>query len=365
MSFLPLARPTIGDAELEGQARALRSGRLVLGPENEAFEAELCHITGAAHAVAVSSGTAALVAALRALELPPGSEVLVPAFTFPAPAHAVVSLGLDVVPVDVAPDTWNLDATSVARAIGPRTRGVIVVDQFGVPVDVAALGLPSEVRVVEDAACALGAALGGIASGRAGALGCLSFHPRKIVTTGEGGAVLTDDAALAAQVRAIRHHGQSAPGEFVLAGLNLRLGEAAAAVGRAQLARLPELLEHRALLAAVYVAALAAAGLAERAPVQAAPPGARRAWQTFALLLPEKPTRAEVIDRLRAQGIEAGPATYALHRIGSFAKRPRFDAATLPVADRLHDRSLALPLFFGMTESDVTRVVAELAAVLA
>jgi dTDP-4-amino-4,6-dideoxygalactose transaminase len=353
---IPLARPAIGDAELEGQARALRSGRLVLGPENAAFEEDLARVTGAAGAVAVASGTAALHAALWALGLPAGAQVIVPAFTFPAPAHAAAALGLEVVAAYVDPDTWNLSPAAAAAAAGPRTACVIVVDQFGHVAEPPALDVP----VLEDAACALGAADSrGRAAGTLGVLGCFSFHPRKIVTTGEGGAVVGRDAALLAEVRALRHHGQRAAGEFGRVGLNFRMPEACAAVGRAQVARLPALLEERARLVARYRDALDAAGLGGLRG-QRVPAGARPAWQTFALLLDEGTDRARVIARLRDREIEAGPATYALHRIGSLKLAGRY-----PVADALHDRALALPLWNGMTGEHVGRVVSALREALA
>lgn len=366
MMRLPLARPSIGPAELEAQARALASGRLVLGPENAAFEAALARVSGCPEAICAASGTAALHLALWALDLPPGGEVLVPAFTFPAPANVAAALGHAVVPVDVEAETWNLSAAAVARALGPRTAAVIAVDQFGVPaVDPALAKVCADagVPLVEDAACAAGAAdAAGRPAGSHGRVGCYSFHPRKIVTTGEGGAVVTADPGLAARVRALRNHGQPAgkTGEFERVGLNFRLSEPAAAVGAAQLARLPELARERARLAEAWRERLPA-GLVP----QAAPPGVRRVWQTFAVLLPAGVDRAGVIARLAAEEIEAGPATYALHRTGTFAGRPGFSAAALPVADALHDRALALPLWNGMAAEEVDRAARALARAIA
>ena len=362
---IPLARPAIGPAELEAQARALASGRLVVGPENAAFEAGLARETGRAHAICVSSGTAALHLALWALDLPPGAEVVVAAFMFPAAANVARALGLGVVPVDLEPATWNVSVRTLSAVVGPRTRAVVAVDQLGLATELEEVAAWCEARklpLIEDAACALGArtARGGKA-GAFGAMATLSFHPRKIVTTGEGGAIVCDDDALAARLRRLRNHGQESPGKFTEVGINARLPEPAAAVGAAQLARLEEFLGERNALAARYVA-----GLPKHVRPQEVPAGARHAWQTFAVLLPEGAARAKIVDGLRARGIESGPATYAVHRIGTFpAPELARAGANLPVADALHDRSLALPLYAGLATADVDRVLAALREVLA
>jgi perosamine synthetase len=346
---IPLARPFVREEELEGQARALRSGRLVLGQENARFEEAVAQAAGRPYGVALASGTAALHLALWALDLPADAEVIVPAFTFPAPAHAARVLGLATVPVDVDPETWNLAPEAVAAAITSRTRAILAVDQFGLPADHARLETLADragAVLVEDAACALGATgVDGRPAGAYGRVACFSFHPRKIATTGEGGCLVTADRVLAERVRRLRHHGQTRAGEFVEPGLNLRLGEPAAAVGRAQLARLPALVAERRLLAARYRSQL------PRLPVQTPAPG--HVFQTFAVVLPDGVDRARVITRLADQSIEAAPATYALHRLGSF---PGLEAAAFPVADRLHHRALALPLWNGMTEAMIDEV---------
>jgi dTDP-4-amino-4,6-dideoxygalactose transaminase len=358
---IPLARPSIGAPEQAAQARALASGRLVLGPENLAFEAATARLAHCAHGVAVASGTAALHAALWALDLPPGGEVIVPGFTFPAPAHAVAAMGLVPVAVDVDPDTWNLSPAAVAERLSPRTRAIIAVDQFGLPADyafLAELAAQAKVPLVEDAACALGATQLGKAAGSFGVLGCFSFHPRKIVTCGEGGVVVGHDAELVERVRQLRHHGQRAPGDFARVGLNFRLAEPLAAVGAAQLARLEGLLAERRARVAAYQAALDDAPVTRELPEQASTPG--RAWQTFAVVLPPGVERARVIAHMAEKGVEAGVATYALHRVGSLAGRIGATAAELPVAERLHEQALALPLYGGMTDDEVARVVAAL-----
>ena len=360
---IPLARPSLGQAERDAVTRVLDSGRLVLGPENLAFEDMLARRTQTAHAVCTSSGTAALWAALWALDLEPG-EILVPAFTFPAPAHVATALGFKVVPVDVDPATWNIDPDRVAQAWTPDTRALIAVDQFGLCADydkLLPLAEEAGIPVVEDAACALGAQAGDRPAGSFGRMACFSFHPRKIITTGEGGCVVTDDEALVTRMRAYRHQGMAGPGHFTEVGMNLRLPEMAAAMGRVQLGELDGLLLGRAELVTLYRQQLEGIeGLSFQEP----PDSHVHAWQTFAVCVPRGVDRAQVIARLGEAGIESGPATYAVHRIGSMKGLARAEGGEFPVADVLHDRSLALPLYGGMTVDEVGRVTEALISAL-
>ena len=198
-----LARPDVGPAELAAVAEVIESGQLTMGSKVAEFESALAEAVGTAHAAAVSSGTAALHLALLALEIGPGDEVIVPAYTFPATANVVELCGARAVLVDIDPDTFLLDPAAVAAAVTPRTRAVMAVHLFGRPVEWEALqtSVPQEVVLLEDAAGALGAGYRGTPCGALGVAACLSFHPRKIVTTGEGGAVTTDEAGLDAAVR--------------------------------------------------------------------------------------------------------------------------------------------------------------------
>jgi len=231
-------------------AEVLESGQLTMGPKVEEFERGLAAACGTEHAVVVSSGTAALHLAVLALGVGPGDEVLVPAYTFPSTANVVAFVGAQPVLVDVDPETMNLDPGKLEP--GPKTKAIVAVDLFGRPAPVEQL--PEGVPVLEDAAGALGAKRRGRPCGSLGALACLSFHPRKIVTTGEGGAVTTDDAELADAIRRMRHHGIEPRGSFEIAhaGLNYRLSDILCAVGIPQLARLGELLEARTRIAAGY-----------------------------------------------------------------------------------------------------------------
>ncbi len=346
-----LAFPDVGDAELAAVAEVLAGGQLTMGPRVAAFEAGLAAACGTAHAVAVSSGTAAIHLALLALGLGPGDEVVVPAYTFPATANAVELCGARAVLVDVDPETFNTTPELVRDAVTPRTRAVLGVHLFGRPLDWERLeqAVPGA-TLVEDAAGALGARRRGRPCGSLGAMGCLSFHPRKIVTTGEGGAVTTDDAELADAVRRLRHHGIVTGGAFDIPqpGLNYRLSDVLCAIGIPQLERLEELLVARERIAAGYAERLR--GLVG---LPAAADGDRHGWQAYVVRVDR---RDEALSSLRAQGIEAQVGTYALHRLSAYR-----DQGPFPGADEAFERALALPFHTRLSDDDLDRVAAALA----
>jgi dTDP-4-amino-4,6-dideoxygalactose transaminase len=255
---------------------------------------------------------------------------------------------------DVDPDTFNLDLGALERALTPRTKAVLAVHLFGRPLDWAALetAVPDGVALVEDAAGALGARAQGRACGSLGAMGCLSFHPRKIVTTGEGGAVTTSDDALAESVRSSRHHGWSPSDRYddmPRPGFNYRIPDVLCALGIPQLERLEELLAARERVAAGYEERLA--GIVET-PSAAA--GDRHGWQAYVVRLDR---RDDALAGLRAQGIQCQIGTYALHRLSAYA-----DQGSFPGADRAFERALALPFHTGLSESELDRVAEALAA---
>ena len=337
-----LGRPDVGAAELAEVEAVLETGMLTMGPKVGEFEAGLARACGVEHAVAVSSGTAALHVAVLALGLEPGDEVLVPAYTFPATGNVVALAGLRPVLVDVDPETMNIDPAAVS--VGPRTRAVMVVDLFGRPARYDEL--PPGLTVIEDAAGALGARRRGQPCGGLGRVACLSFHPRKIVTTGEGGAVTTADAEVAAAARPFRNHGWRSlvPPDMPLPGLNYRISDILCAVGIPQLARLDELLAARTRIAEAYAARLA------HLPVllPEADDGDVHGWQAYVVQVDD---RDRVLATLRAQGIEAQIGTYALHLLGAYA-----DQGAFPGAARVFERALALPFHTRLTESELDRV---------
>jgi dTDP-4-amino-4,6-dideoxygalactose transaminase len=348
-----LARPDVGDEELAALAEVVRSGRLTMGPKVEELEAAIAHAVGTAHAAAVSSGTAALHLALLALGVGPGDEVIVPAYTFPATANAVELCGARAVLVDVDPDTFVVDPAAVAAAVTSRTRVVLAVHLFGRPVDWEALqtAVPQEVALLEDAAGALGARYRGTPCGALGVAACLSFHPRKIVTTGEGGAVTTDEAELDSAVRRLRHHGWATLGDMPAPGFNYRLPDLLCAIGIPQLRRLEELLAARERVAAWYAERLEHFVLTPRAAG-----GDRHGWQAYVVQLDR---RDEALAALRDAGIEAQIGTWALHRLAAYR-----DQGPFPGADRAFENALALPFAATTTEQEVDRVAAALTAVV-
>jgi perosamine synthetase len=345
LSEIRLARPDVGERELAAVAEVLQSGQLTMGPKVEEFERALAAAVGTAHAAAVSSGTAALHLAVLALGIGPGDEVIVPAYTFPATANAVELAGARAVLVDVDPDTFLVEPGAVADALTPRTRAVMAVHLFGRPVQWEALqtAVPQDVVLVEDAAGALGALYRGTPCGALGTIACFSFHPRKIVTTGEGGAVTSDDAELDAAVRRLRHHGWAAPGDMPAPGFNYRLPDVLCALGIPQLAQLDVLLEAREQVARGYTDRLEHFALTPSAAV-----GDRHGWQAYVIQLDR---RDDALAALSSEGIEAQIGTWAVHRLGRYR-----DQGPFPGADRAFERALALPFHSRLSDAELDRV---------
>jgi perosamine synthetase len=345
-----LAWPDTGAEEAAAVAEVLESGMLTMGAKVGEFEAELARACGAEHAVAVSSGTAALHLAVLALGIGEGDEVPVPAYTFPATANVVALAGAKPVFVDVDPETFNIDTAKVS--VGPRTKAILPVHLFGRP---ARLDELPELPLIEDAAGALGAERRGRLCGGLGTAGCLSFHPRKIVTTGEGGAVTTNDSELAERVRSLRHHGWSPSDRYddmPAAGLNYRLSDILCAVGIPQVRRLEELLAARERVVAGYAERLA--GLPVLLPI--ADEGDRHGWQAYVIQLDR---RDQAMAYLRSQGIQCQIGTYALHLLSAYR-----DQGDFPGADSCFERALALPLHSRLTDSDLDRVAEALTTVV-
>jgi dTDP-4-amino-4,6-dideoxygalactose transaminase len=327
----------------------LESGQLTMGPLVDEFEAGLARACGVPHALAVSSGTAALHLAVLALDLRDGDEVIVPAYTFPATANVIALAGLRPVLADVDPETMNLDPAQIH--VGPRTKAIVGVHLFGRP---ARLEQLPDLPLVEDAAGALGARRAGRPCGSLGLMGCLSFHPRKIVTTGEGGAVTTADDHLAEAIRRWRNHGwrSMADGDMPAPGLNYRLSDVLCAVGLSQLQRLDELLAARARIAAGYAERLRELPLV----LPAADDGDVHGWQAYVVQVER---RDEVLAGLRSDEIEAQIGTYALHLLHPYREQGFF-----PGAEHAFERALALPFHTGLTESELDRVAESLSRLL-
>jgi perosamine synthetase len=347
-----LAKPDAGAAELAQVAEVLQSGQLTMGPKVTEFEGLLAAATGCSEAVAVSSGTAALHLAVLAAGIGPGDEVLVPAYTFPATANVVVFAGATPVLVDVDPVTMNIDPELARAAVTPRTKAVLAVHLFGRPAAVEEL---PELPLLEDAAGALGARRRARPAGSLGRLACFSFHPRKVVTTGEGGAVTMSDPDLADRVRQLRHHGWQPPGyaDMPVAGLNYRISDLSCAVGIPQLERLEELLATRERLAAAYAERLA--DLPVTVPTTDA--GDRHGWQAYVVQVDR---RDDVMAALRAEEIECQIGTYSLPLLSAYRHQGEFAGAR-----QAFERALALPFHSELTDAELDRVADALGRALA
>lgn len=351
---IKLADPVIESAEQENVQAVLKSGWLVTGPKGKNFEQELGRLVGREHVTAVSSGTAALFAAMRAMGIGRQSRVIVPAFTFPAPAAAAAFLGAQVVPCDVDAGTFCISPETLSPHLEGRISLVVAIDQFGMPAPVPALekmlksrGIP----ILVDAACSLGSTLDGKPCGSFGRAAAMSFHPRKIITTGEGGAVLTNDEELAAAIRQLVNHGLEDK-NFKSVGLNLRLSEISASLGLAQLCRLEAIVRRRRALAERYRKTL-------NVKFQASIAGASSNYQTLAFVLPDELTRTDrddLLEFLDSEGIEARIASYCLGAEQAIARQMRIDDEATPNAGRLAEGGVALPLHPNLSTQDVDRV---------
>lgn len=369
MTMLPFARPTMEAVDMEAVADALRSGQLAAGARAAAFEQALADYLGGKSRVRVfNSGTSALETAVTVANIGPGDEVIVPAMTFVASAHAVVRAGATPVLVDVDIDSRNVTAARMAAAVTPRTRAVMPVHFAGLPVAMApvrALARRHGLRVIEDAAHAIGGRYCGHPVGATGDLVCFSFHPNKNMTAIEGGALICFDDATAARVERLRFHGieRDAGGGMDVAdwGGKMQMADVNAALGLAQLRRLDGFNARRRALAAAYFSAL---------PVHPAlvPPqgGDGHSWHMFAVRIDFVrlgTTRRQFQDRLRAHGIATGVHYPAVHGFTLY-RRLGYRPADCPNARAIGEQTLTLPLFPAMTQADVARVCEALAAVI-
>jgi perosamine synthetase len=366
---IPLARPDIGPAERAAINAVLDSGRLSLGPALARFEAALAEAAGVTGAVAVNSGTSALQLALEAAGVGPGDEVITTSLSFVATANAIRRVGARPVFADVEPETLNLDPVAAAAMVGPATRAILVVHLFGHMADMQVFRDLSDARglvLLEDACEALGSRRAGLRAGGGGLAGVFGFYANKIVTSAEGGAVVSDDSEVLARCRRLRNHGRNAGGEPFddpTPGFNFRLSELHAALGAAQMERLDALIEARDALAGAYrrrLAGIQGLGLPPRAG-----PAERVARFTYVVRLPGPPgIRARVSARLTDEGIGNGHYFPAIHRLPAYADPAVVRAGPLPVTEAMADRCLALPFFPGLTEAQIDRVCARLKAAI-
>jgi perosamine synthetase len=362
--MIKLAQPTIPEDAIEKVADVLRSGNLIQGQYVEAFEGALKAYVDVPYAIAVSSGTAALHLSLLALDIASGDEVIVPAFTFPATVNVVELVGAKPVLVDIRPDDLCMDASALEKAITDRTRAILPVHEFGQAAgisEILSLARRRSVPVIEDAACALGTEFDGEKAGTFGLTGCFSFHPRKAITTGEGGAVTTGSEALYEKIRSLRNHGISTASgtpDFIHAGLNYRMTEFQAVLGLFQMGNIDHAIEQRIHLADLYDQALADISWLT-APHRNT--RSKHVFQTYHVMLDPKIDRQQLISHLRSAGIETNLGAQAIHCLTYYRKKYHFRPSDFPNSARAYSCGLALPMGSHISRDDILYIAERLA----
>lgn len=375
---IQISLPSTGDDEWQATREPLTTGWLTQGPKVAQFERAFAERHRVPHALATTSCTTALHLILAAMGIGPGDEVIVPSFTWVATANAVLYCGATPVLADVDRHTNNLDPADVARRLTPRTKAVIAVHLFGLCADMDALRavLPADVPIIEDAACAAGASYKGVPAGGLGLAAAFSFHPRKSITTGEGGMLTSADAELAATADMLRNHGASISeeqrhkgprpyllAEFNLLGFNYRMTDLQGAVGLVQLGKLDRFISERERWARWYMTELAGIPWL-RMPVL--PEGGQHAWQAFVTYVdPQRAPmpRNQIMERLQAEGISTRPGTHAIHMLGYYRDRFGFTPDDLPGARDCDANTMAIPLHNRMVAEDYAYVVEQLRAI--
>lgn len=362
--------PSIEDDDLQAVQRTLATGYLVQGPGVRAFEQSVASYVGTQYAVAVSSCTAALHISLLSLDIGPGDLVIVTAYSWLSTANVIELCGAQPVFVDIRPDTFAIDPDCLeatmkrlmsATDTAHRVKAILPVHTFGQIANmppILKLAQDYNLPVIEDAACALGATLHGCQAGNWGVSGCFSFHPRKAITTGEGGIITTNDAALARSLRALRNHGQdpdSPTPDFIMPGFNYRMTEFQAALGSVQLTKLNRIIDARRQRAAHYDTLIEGTPLERPLTYD----GSQPVYQSYVVLLPESisSTRQALIKRLMEQGIKTTIGTWHMPMATYFRNRYGYRPGDFPVTDQIFARSLTLPLSENMPFEDQKTVI--------
>lgn len=369
--MIPIAKPVLEEAEAEAAHKAVLSGWVSQGPQVASFEREFAALVGAPHACAVSNCTTALHLALLAVGVGPGDEVITASHSFIATANSIRYCGATPIFVDIDPATYNIDPHQVAEAITDRTRAVLAIHQMGMPCDLPALAsLASRhgITLIEDAACAAGShiRINGqwemIGKPR-GHIACFSFHPRKVITTGEGGMLSTANPDFDKKFRLYRQHGMSVPDSvrhgskqvifenYLMVGFNYRMTDVQAAIGRKQLERLPDLITCRRALAARYADLL---GNIEGLRLPDEPEWARSNWQSYCVRLPDRVDQKALMQSLLDQGIATRRGIMCSHRELPYASEKQ--RHNLRQSELAQDHSILLPIYTQMAENDQARI---------
>jgi perosamine synthetase len=356
---IPLMIPDILNCDIEAVVRILKTGMLVQGPEVEKLERTIAEYLGVEHVIAVSNGTATMHIALKILGIEKGDEVIVPAFSYIATANVVELVGAKPVFVDIDSKTSNINVDQVERAITKKTKAIIPVHEFGLACDIGPLceiAKSHDLHVIEDAACALGATFKNRFVGTFGEFGSFSLHPRKAITSGEGGLITTSNRTYAEKCRQLRNHGIQRNGNgisFVDAGFNYRMTDFQAALVLSQFERFPKLLEKKEELARIYLTELAGIDRIELPSVET---DKRHTWQTFHIVLDQSVDRGRLIKDLQNRGIGTNYGAQCIPAEQFYLKYNLNCEKQFPIALKSARRGLALPIYDRLTASDVKTV---------
>ena len=360
-----LSKPFVGQKELDRIREVLESDWLTEGPVTEEFERRIASYTGAKHAIAATSCTTALELALRASHVKPGDEVIVPDFTYPATADVVCWIGAKPVFVDVDFSSYNIDMDNVEKAITKKTKCIIPVSWGGNPLNMKRLYELKEqygLLLIEDAACSLGSEYSGKKTGSMADVTCFSFHPRKMITTGEGGMITTDNEEIAEEIKSLKRFGlipTSTGQEFARIGTNSKLSDILSAIGISQLEKIDEFIDKRISLAKNYTNLLQEVATVKTPEKEE---DAKHVYQTYAVYISANGLRDKIIQGLKEKNIEAQIGTYAVHLQKAFENYGQI--GDLAVAEKLYRNLLALPMYHSLTFEDQERVVREVKKII-
>lgn len=360
-SFIPLMIPDIQQQDIDAVTEVLQSGMLIQGRKVEALETQIAAYLGVKHAIAVSNGTATLHLALLVSGIGPGDEVIVPALSYVATANVVELVGATPVFVDIETETFNIDSNLIEEKITPKTKAIIPVHEFGLACQletVLSLAKKYKLAVIEDAACALGAKSGDFFAGTQGDLGSFSFHPRKAITSGEGGLLVTNDDDIAQQLRVLRNHGieyRNGKMDFVAAGFNYRMTDIQAALVLSQFQRFEQILSYKQTLAEVYFEELQDTDFV----LPSVPEKHIHTWQSFHILVPAHIDRDLLIDYMKEKGIGVNLGAQCIPNETFYQKKYQLNCAKLfPDALKANEKGLVLPLYERLKVSDLKQVCA-------
>jgi len=369
--IIPISLPVTGEEEWHALKEPLKTGWLTAGPKVRAFEDAFAERHKVKHAIAVTSATTALHLALVALDIKPGDEVIVPAFTWVSTANVVLYQGAEVVFCDIDPKTFNIDPVKLKEKISYRTKAIMVVHLFGLcaPMD-EIKSIAGQIPIIEDGACAAGSAYKGVPAGGLGKMGCFSFHPRKSITTGEGGMITTNDDELGEKLQILRNHGASISEEqrhngakpyllsdFNALGYNYRMTDLQGAIGEVQLKKLDSFIEERAQWADFYKSELSDVTWLSLPEFSS---DYKHGWQSFVLIVNEEKapySRNEIMEKLQEKGISTRPGTHAVHMLGFYKEKYNVQPQDYPGAQIANDKSISIPLHNRMVKEDYDYIV--------